>query len=233
MPHLTLETLARLVDETPSAAEATHIEVCDACRTTLETLRADVETLNALPPLEPPPSVWQKIANRARAEGLIRAPAQVPVTSWRAGLIRIAASVLIFATGLASGIAFTSIDRRALAPDEATQMTQAGVGPVVDLGTEFLTARQPRNAEEAERLVREVEAVFYYAVSRNADLDPIAPPSDELFTRLAALESMVSIAGTALDQAPADPVLNGFYLTALAQRDASLTKIAAFTANSW
>jgi hypothetical protein len=53
------------------------------------------------------------------------------------------------------------------------------------------------------------------------------------YARLAALEAITSITRAALGQAPADPVLNGYHVTATAQRDATLRQIAAQTTDSW
>ena len=44
-------------------------------------------------------------------------------------------------------------------------------------------------------------------------------------SRLAALEGIVLMTGAALSEAPADPVINGYHLTALEQRDALLRQI--------
>jgi hypothetical protein len=44
-------------------------------------------------------------------------------------------------------------------------------------------------------------------------------------SRLAALEGIVLTTRAALDDAPADPVINGYHLTALEQRDAILRQI--------
>ena len=49
--------------------------------------------------------------------------------------------------------------------------------------------------------------------------------------RCAVLDLMLPVA--ALAQAPTDPVINGYHLTALAQRDAMLKQIRATPATSW
>jgi hypothetical protein len=55
--------------------------------------------------------------------------------------------------------------------------------------------------------------------------DPIA--------RLAALQSIVMTTQAALNQSPTDPVINGYHLTALAQRDATLKQVAATSSDRW
>jgi hypothetical protein len=260
MPHLTLESIARLVDEPASAEEAAHLEACAACRSEVEDMRGDAAALAALPPLDPPAGDWDTIEARLRREGLIRSPA-VRAFSWRSGLLRLAAAIVIFLLGTMSGVAWVRAEGApmvAAADDErplnlrpagdpspvwqsepATQ-PEAGrprspdpdVRPEVQLASSLISARQPRNAEEAALLTREVEALYYEMLSRLAETAPVAESGDPL-TRLAVLEGITTITGTALGQAPADPILNGYHLAALAQREATLKQIAARTTNSW
>jgi hypothetical protein len=84
-------------------------------------------------------------------------------------------------------------------------------------------------ADAAAAAVREAEGVYLGALTRYAELAGQAEPVDPL-ARLAALESIVSTTRTALGQSPADPVINGYHLTALAQRDATLKRLASNTA---
>jgi hypothetical protein len=44
-------------------------------------------------------------------------------------------------------------------------------------------------------------------------------------TRLAALDQAYRVMGHALDQAPYDPVINGYYLTTLGQREATIRQL--------
>ena len=52
-------------------------------------------------------------------------------------------------------------------------------------------------------------------------------PAPDPVNRLAALEGIVLTTRAALNEAPADPVINGYHLTALEQRDAILRQIQA------
>ena len=58
--HLTLATLARLVDEAPDTAEAAHLAVCDACREELATLR---ETSRRWPKCLTCPATGRRLAS--------------------------------------------------------------------------------------------------------------------------------------------------------------------------
>jgi hypothetical protein len=44
-------------------------------------------------------------------------------------------------------------------------------------------------------------------------------------TRLAALDQANRVMGHALDDAPYDPVINGYYLTTLGQREATIRQL--------
>ncbi|MGH7505141.1 MAG: hypothetical protein ACRELX_05805, partial [Longimicrobiales bacterium] len=97
MSHLTIESIARLVDEEPSAADAAHLEACATCRAELEDLRADAAALAALPPIEPPAGEWDAVATRLAAEGLLRGGGGR--LAWTTAILRIAAALLLFALG--------------------------------------------------------------------------------------------------------------------------------------
>lgn len=261
MSHLTLEAIARLVDEEPTPAETLHLEHCDACRRELQDMRDDSAVLASLPPIQPPAGEWTAIEARLAREGLIRS--RVSTSSWRAGLLRIAAALLIFFLGTVAGIAWVgggapSPDIAAVSDTEPLVIrpandplpTETGNSPSdfgvraargapgfaggeVRLASELILVRDPRTPEEVERLMREAEALLFQVVLRSSQSS--APPTDagDPFTRLAVLEGITTLTGTALGQAPADPVLNGYHVAALAQREATLRQIAARTTGNW
>jgi hypothetical protein len=76
--------------------------------------------------------------------------------------------------------------------------------------------------------------VYLDAVGVLTDLERRAGfDANDPYARLAALEGILSITRTALGQAPADPVLNGYHATAAAQREAILRSIGTRTRGSW
>jgi hypothetical protein len=256
--HLTLEAIARLVDEEPTPAETLHLEHCDACRRELQDMRDDSAVLASLPPIQPPAGEWMAIEARLTREGLIRS--NISTSSWRAGLLRIAAALIIFFLGTMAGIAWVggsapSSDLAAIADQQPLTIrpatdplpaetvvapsvraaTGAGnlTGGEVRLASELILVRDPRTPEELERLMREAEALLFQVVLRSSQSS--MPPADvgDPFTRLAVLEGITTLTGTALGQAPADPVLNGYHVAALAQREATLRQIAARTTGNW
>ena len=225
MQHLMIETVARLVDEAPAATEAEHLEQCVECRALLEAMRADAAALRDLPMIEPPPTEWPDLEQRLLDEGLIRRRAGAP--AWRANAMRFAASLTLFVVGAASGVAWTRANTGPSPLASATGARTAGSGTPT-----LIAATEPETAEETIQLYRQAEALYLDALTRVAELDDQRTGGDPL-ARLAALESIATITRSALDQAPADPVLNGYHLTALAQREATIRQIAASKPGRW
>lgn len=96
-----------------------------------------------------------------------------------------------------------------------------------------LMSETPRTAEEAAMLLRDAESVYLDALARYAQLAGGAGEASDPLARLAALEGIVLTTREALGRAPADPVINGYHMTALAQREATLRQIAATSRNPW
>ena len=209
MEHLTAETLARLVDEAPSAAEAAHLAACEACAREVAAYREQTEALAALPEILPPKGDWRVLEAQLRSEGLIedqslarklglaRTPAWMPA----------AAAIVLFLGGTAFGAGLTARE------SESPRMAAASVASV----------------EEAASAVRVAEQEYVTAVSRYRELlgreggdaavgDPIS--------RYAALEHLVSVSQAAVRQAPGDPFLNGFLASAMAERDAAARMVS-------
>jgi len=224
MQHLMIETIARLIDEAPTAEQAGHLEECDKCSATLEAMRADHAALRNLPMIEPPPAGWQQLEERLREEGLIRRRTAPPI--WRSTAFRVAATIAIFVFGAFSGIALMNMQPGGSRNGGRNGATSEGASPSLIFATE------PSTPEEAIQLYRQAEALYLEALTRVAQLDDQQAGADPV-ARLAALEGIASITRSALDQAPADPVLNGYHLTALAQREATIRQIVASQPGRW
>lgn len=91
----------------------------------------------------------------------------------------------------------------------------------------------PRNAQEAATLLRDAEGLYLDALAQYAQHASAGPDADDPFARLVALESIVLMTREALDRAPADPIINGYHMTAVAQREATLRQIAATSRSPW
>ncbi len=226
MQHLMIETIARLVDEAPGAEEAAHLEQCAACADELRAMRADVAALASLPMIEPPPTEWAALEDRLLDEGLIRRRSG-SAWQWAPPALRAAASLAIFAVGALAGIGWTRAGQDTPAQPAGFVTLDAGAA---DVEGSLVAVREPRNPAEARALYRQAEAVYLDALTRVSDL---GGDSGDPFARLAALESIAAITRSALAEAPADPIINGYHLTAVAQREATLRQIATTGRGRW
>ncbi len=91
---------------------------------------------------------------------------------------------------------------------------------------------EARTPEEALQLMAEFEQGYSQAYTRLAELRH-QQPSDDPVTQIAALNAIVLTPGQALDRAPADPLINGYHLAAMAQRDAALRQVALRSDGRW
>lgn len=83
----------------------------------------------------------------------------------------------------------------------------------------------PRSMSDAAEFLRTTEALYLEALTRYAELASQTESGDPV-ARLAALQSIIMTTQAALNETPTDPVINGYHLTALAQRDATLRQVA-------
>lgn len=260
MSHLSLETIARLVEDEPDTTEAAHLSACAECRTQLDAMTEDVHALAMLPDMAVVPDQWDALERRLTDEGLIHRP-------HRAGgpwLMQAAAAMLLLLGGALAGrmTAPETAPRTAAVPTEAGDAAQPGpAAPPAVLATDAdrppqedatpalqlepapprnvtLAADQgmtlPRNAtmDEAAEYLRGAEAAYLEALTRYAELASQAQSGDPI-ARLAALQSIILTTQAALTETPTDPVINGYHLTALAQRDATLRQVAQASSEQW
>lgn len=261
MRHLNLEEIARLVDEAPEPWESEHLRSCLPCRAELKAMRAQTEELAGLADPEPSPRAWAALEMRLRAEGLIRPARTLP--RWYAGLriaASVAFLALLGSGGVAlwkaargrgespappvlAQIPATAPERHAgpaqvpeafpaaPRPEPAAPVRLASLGG--DDGEPSPRPARPRaHADEAARALTETEAAYRSALAQLAELADSTRIADPV-ARLAALERLVRTTRSALERAPADPVINGYYLAALGERDAMLTRLARNTEETW
>ncbi len=225
MRHLTLEALARLVDEAPTAEEREHLDQCERCRSERDALRAQTEALAGLPKLVPAPDRWPELEERLRVDGLIPARRR----SWTGPtLTRLAAGLALFLVGGAAGYA---VRGPASAMSQPAAVVADADGQVASGPAEAptpSTARDPGIAEAgpvgvAEEVER-TEQLFAAALDRYMRANATEAPDPA--ARLAALDNIVLTTAEALAESPADPVINGYHLTAVAQRNELLRQLA-------
>jgi hypothetical protein len=238
MLHLSPERLAALADDEPTAVEAAHLASCAPCGAE----RAAYRNLLALSHREgaqpgDPLTSWTTLAADLRAEGLIGPPADpmtltpphgTPIPRYQRplfsrGWMRAAAALLLVGAGAAAGRYSAGNPVLALggernAPEaaapgrEPTGFATVSYSSTTDAMTSFLRAQ--REMQQAAAYLAEREQIG-------------APSSDsEMYrARLAALDGMVSVSRAALYEAPADPVINQYYLATLGAREATMRQI--------
>jgi hypothetical protein len=134
----------------------------------------------------------------------------------RAG--RVAAALLLVAGGVVLGRFSTGLPlARAMA------VVPVGGSP----GRETMSVEQFATTEEAMEALRQAQhdyerAALYLATNDTTNVEAAA----EMYrTRLAALDQMAEASLRALEQAPADPIMNQVYLSTLGAREMTLARL--------
>lgn len=257
MRHLTDETLARIADGPATEEERTHLTECPDCSAELEAMEEQLAAVAALPPPRAPAALGDRIeaALLADRRSAANPPPALPYGRWA---LQAAAAVALFLGGAAVG---TGIDRDPTAVAER-EPAAVEAGPAGDASASFASvesvpdepaagAVEPREADPAgidrrptvrrpagrplpadpEASLREAEARYVEALARYVD-DRGAPSGGDPTNRLAALEGILHTTRAALVESPDDPVLEGFYRSALAQREATLSDVTITTAQA-
>lgn len=229
MEHLSLEALARLVDETPFRSERRHLARCPDCSRELELLREQKEALGSLPDLRPAPGDWPALEARLEREGLLRgsnpADAVIRLIDRRRGWMQAAAALVLFLGGGLAGavLAPTGWGPQAGGGQAASgEMAEGGASPA---GLEVAEATTVEEAAEILRLAEQQhrDAVLRYrALARGPEA---GTPMDA--RHFAAREMLVAASQAAVQEAPDDPFLNGFLVSAVAEREAALNALFA------
>ena len=225
MLHLSTERLAALADERPTTAESAHLAACAACARE----RAAYWTLLAMAGAERaafglPLTRWDAIASALDAgSGVDMAPRRTLRIASRWPL-RAAAGLLLLAGGAMLGRASVGVGPLPDTPSVAvsTSEASANVGATLVAESAFSSIEDARAAQRrSEQLYR--QAVAYLAQYDSTAVDDGSPVAYK--SRLAALDRVISATGEAMREAPHDPVINGYYLTTLGQREATIRQL--------
>jgi hypothetical protein len=247
MLHLPSERLAELADGEPTIAEAEHLAACAICATErsahqrLLTLASDERDRIA-----PPLTNWATLSARLREEEIIAAPGTtvvampttlVPVVTprrhrraWLAGL-RVAAAI-VFALGFGALGRMTAGASAVPSGSDLMAAIDGVVDPKVSIPIRQVTEQGPAfdSVEEALAALEDAQRKYDRAVAFIAvhDSTQHSPEAGEVFrTRLAALDEMAETSRQALSVAPADPVLNQYYLSTLGAREVTLRQLGS------
>jgi hypothetical protein len=223
MLHLSTDRLAALGDDVPTAVEAAHLASCEPCAREVDAYRALVGMAHAeRDSLGLPLTRWDAIASALDAD-LPVASARTRGASARWPL-RAAAGLLLAAGGAVIGRTSVGADplpRLAIGSRPAPASASAG-GARPDAASAFASIEDARAAQRrSEQLYQ--QAVAYLAQYDSTAVDDGSPIAYK--SRLAALDRVISATTEAMREAPHDPVINGYYLTTLGQREATIRQL--------
>lgn len=225
MSHLPDERLAALSDEPPTQAELAHLAACELCaseRAAYKSLRAVASTEQKR--IGSPLSNWESLAPALKADGIIdtgewrvaRRPRPF-ATVW----LQAAAAVLIAIGGIAYG-RYSAIG--SVLPDGGRSQPSVRTEAFVDSAPTFTNVQEARAAQDHYETLYQ-SAALYLAQHDTLELSPDSPAA--IRRRLATLDEVGQTVRQALSQSPGDPVINGYYLTTLNQREATLRQLNA------
>ena len=223
MSHLSPERLAALVDETPTAAELAHIAGCAECARERAAYRNLVElAVNGSTSIASPLTSWDALRPALAQDGIIDGGKRAPVVKEHFGRpwLQAAAAVLLIGGGLAGGrlsAGASLLPRVAESPSR-----RVAESPTTDSLPHF------RSVDDARAAQTQAQVLFQNATAFIAQQDTTITPAESpaaMRTRLAALDRTRRVLGEALNQAPSDPVINGYYLTTVGQREATLRQM--------
>jgi hypothetical protein len=247
MSHLSSERLAELADGEPTVAEAEHLAACANCAAERSAHRRLLSmALDERDRIAPPLTEWSTLAVELREQGIIAddyaAPTAetsvVPVVqprrhrrAWLVGL-RVAAG-LVFAAGFGALGRMSAGASPAPSSKEVTTVASRifnGSAKQV-MPNVFGDQSSPFNSvEDALATLETSQRNYDKAVAFIAAHDSTvqSPEAGEVFrTRLAALDEMAETSRQALSVAPADPVLNQYYLSTLGAREVTLRQLGS------
>lgn len=247
MLHLPADRLIELGDSEPTNTELAHLGACAECERERQAYRvlrglAVAEGAHASAPL----TSWDTLSAALKEEGLIaRKPSPVLILTppgiraasrpapprWQASewVLRAAAALFFLAGGVAigrgtpaDGAAGDGVSQTApAATDAAVVPTDAPVGLASNFSGSYTS-----NAEALAALYRaqrEYERAATFLMTNNPVGDETQP--DVYRARLAALDNVMQASMTALEDAPADPVLNRYYIAAAGARESTLRQL--------
>ena len=218
MERLTLEQLARLVDEPPTPEEQAALNRDPNARRQLEALRDQTAALKNLPAVLPPPTGWDQLRDRLVAAGLIRDRRRrvVLTRKW----MQAAAALVLFAGGAGLG---ATVGPRLGDGGPASPSSSGLPGSPSSPGASFATVEEARTAVEA---AEEEWAAAYDAYQRLLRSQGLLPAAPDPASRAQFMELIRTASQTALHESPGDPFLNTVYVSATREQE-SLLRLAS------
>ncbi|MEO7996882.1 MAG: hypothetical protein ABI852_05530 [Gemmatimonadaceae bacterium] len=249
MQHLETERIASFDHDAPSVDELAHLAACTTCRAERNAFSALSQRSMHLAdtpmfPGAPRLTNWESLSKALRAEGLIvggdsvdevstaevthTVDAPIALHSWtarakprsRMDWWRAAAAIVIVALG--SG-AIGRMSARASAGSSSADSAPVSASVLSGFGglgnTGYSSIDEAKKA--LTRTERELDRISLWLTAN----DPSGKTSDILRRRLAALDQVVAVSYTEWRAAPQDRVLEHYYRTASAAREATLQQL--------
>jgi hypothetical protein len=219
MLHLSTERLAALADEPPTAAELAHLTGCADCTRERAAHRALHQLAAASArSIGTPLTTWESLRPALVADGVIDSGRGFATRARpRSGWLQAAAAAVLVAGGAAAGRLSAGVSFSTAAGPADT-----GRVAIVDSTTRFKSLDEARAAQTQSQMLFQ-NATAYLAQHDTTSRDVGSPAA--MRTRLAALDRTQQVLNKALIEAPYDPVINGYYLTTVGQREAALRMI--------
>jgi hypothetical protein len=229
MSHLPDERLAALIDEPPTPAELSHLASCERCaaeRAAQRSLREMARSHGAR--IGEPVTNWESLAPALRADGIIDTGewrvARRP-RLWHNVWLQAAAAILIALSGVAYG-RYSAVG--SILPESAmhdsSDVASVERGGGADSTVSFSSVDEARAAQERYQTL--YESASLYLAAHDSSLATSESPA-AMRRRLATLDEVGATVRQALTESPGDPVINGYYLTTLEQREATLRQLNA------
>ena len=221
MSHLPDERLAALYDDPPTSAELAHLASCERCAAERAAYRALREIANSEQSrIGAPLSDWETLAPALRVDGVIDTGEwRVARRPQRFGAWAQAAAAVVIAVG---GIAYGRYS--ALGSMLPGRQGTAFASKSAADSSAFSSIDEARTAQEQAQTLYQ-SAALYLAAHDTLELSPDSPAA--MRRRLATLDEVGATVRQALTESPGDPVINGYYLTTLGQREATLRQLNA------
>lgn len=231
MSHLPTERLAALADEPPTAAELAHLASCAECARERAAYQSLLElAAGAGSSIGAPLTTWDALRPKLLDDGVIGARPVVlrPRRTSHRVWLQAAAAVLLISGGIVAGRITAGASPLPIVPGHraittaslTTDSTTASL--VADSTPRFHSVEDARAAQAQSQLTYQT-ATAYLAQRDTTSRAPESPAA--IRTRLAALDRTRQVLDEALDEAPYDPVISGYYLTTIGQREATLRQL--------
>lgn len=224
-PHLHIERLAELADETPTPFEREHLAACATCASELAAYRLLVATArDERRRIAPALTEWDTLRAALDTEGLITSPL---ARSRRARQVqwvqRVAGVAMLLASGTVAGRLSAGMPlSRAITWQEPASGGDASRVPVGSQDEGNFDS-----AESAYAQLQEAQQLYDNAATWLSAHDTTSSigASEQYRTRLAALDLASQTFEQALTDAPEDPILNQYFMATMNAREVAIRRL--------